>query len=227
LNFTAVAPVKAIPVIVTLKPTPVAVGEKPVMKGCGIAVKVALLTLVPPPVVTLIAPEAAPLGTVAVIRVPELTVKEALAPLIVTEVAPVKALPVIITLAPTAPMAGEKLVIEGGGTTVKLVALVPVPPAVVTLSVPEVAPLGTVAVIWVPESTVNEALVPLNFTDVAPVKAAPVIVTLKPTPIPVGEKLVIEGAGITVKLVALVAVPPGVVTLSAPEVAPLGTLAMI
>ena len=70
-------------------------------------------------------------------------------------------------------------------------------------------------------------MVPLNFTAVAPVKAVPVIVTLAPTAPLVGEKLVIEGAGITVKLLALVAVPPAVVTLMVPVVAPLGTVAVI
>ena len=64
-----------------------------------------------------------------------------------TAVAPVNAVPVIVTLAPIAPLLGEKLVMAGGGITVKLLALVAVPPAVVTLMVPVVAPLGTVAVI--------------------------------------------------------------------------------
>jgi hypothetical protein len=41
----------------------------------------------------------------------------------------------------------------------------------------------------------------------------------------VGEKLVIEGALTTVKLFALVALPPGVVTLTGPVVAPAGTVA--
>jgi hypothetical protein len=72
---------------------------------------------------------------------------------------------------------------------------------------------------------VNEAKVPLNATDVAPVKLAPVIVTAVPTGPLVGEKLVIHGP--TVKLVALVAVPAGVVTLIGPVVAPEGTVAVI
>ena len=59
----------------------------------------------------------------------------------------------------------------------------------------------------------------------APVKFVPLIVTLVPTGPLVGAKLVIVGAGMTVKLVALVAVPPGVVTLTGPVVAPVGTLA--
>jgi hypothetical protein len=111
--------------------------------------------------------------------------------------------------------------------TVKLVALVAVPPAVVTLMVPVVAPLGTVAVICVDEFTVKVALVPLNFVAVAPERFAPVITTLWPTAPLVGEKLVIDGAGTTVKLLALVALPPAVVTLIVPVVAPLGTVAVI
>ena len=77
------------------------------------------------------------------------------------------------------------------------------------------------------EFTVNVAVVPLNFTAVAPVKAVPVIVTLAPTTPLVGEKLVTVGDDTTVKLLALVAVPPGVVTLIVPFVAPLGTVAVI
>ena len=61
---------------------------------------------------------------------------------------------------------------------------------------------------------------PLNVTVVAPVKLAPLIVTLVPITPLVGVKLVIRGA--TVKLVALVAVPPGVVTAIGPVVAVAG-----
>src|SRR2546427_1297722 len=108
--------------------------------------------------------------------------------------------------------------------TVKLEALVAVPPGVVTLIVPVVAPVGTVAVICVAELTVNVAVVPLNFTAVAPVNAVPVIVTLAPIAPLVGEKLVMEGGGMTVKGLALGPVPPAGVTLMVPVVAPLGTV---
>ena len=67
------------------------------------------------------------------------------------------------------------------------------------------------------------ALTPLKRTDVAPVNVVPLIVTLLPTRPLVGVKFVIFGA--TVKLAALVAVPPGVVTLSGPVVAAAGTVA--
>src|SRR5437879_9640060 len=113
--------------------------------------------------------------------------------------------------------------------TVKLLALVAVPPGVVTLSGPVVAPLGTVAEIEVEEVAVKLALVPLKVTAVAPVKFVPVIVTGVPTGPLVGTKLVIVGGltTVTVKLVALVAVPPGVVTLSGTDVDPTGTVAEI
>ena len=75
----------------------------------------------------------------------EVTEKPAAVPLNLTAVAPVKFVPLIVTLAPTAPLAGVKLVIVGGLTTVKLLALVAVPADVVTLSEPVVAPAGTVA----------------------------------------------------------------------------------
>ena len=99
------------------------------------------------------------------------------------------------------------------------------PSGVVTLSGPVVAPFGTVAWITIGVVTVKLALTPLNVTAVAPVKFVPLSVTLLPTGPLVGVKLVIVGAGITVKLVVLVAVPPGVVTCSGPVVAPAGTVA--
>src|SRR5437667_2724707 len=159
--------------------------------------------------------------------VAELTAKLALVPLKRTAVAPVKVVPLIVTLVPTGPLVGVKLVIVGAlAVTVKLLALVAVPPGVVTLSGPLVAPLGTVAAIEVDEFSEKLALAPLNVTAVAPVKVVPLIVTLVPTGPPVGVKLVIVGAlAVTVKLLALVAVPPEVLTLSGPLVAPLGTVA--
>jgi len=69
------------------------------------------------------------------------------------------------------------------------------------------------------------ALTPLNATAVAPVKFVPVIVTPVPTGPLVGVKPAIVGGLPTVKLVVLIAVPPGVVTLTGPVVAPVGTVA--
>ena len=151
--------------------------------------------------------------------------KAALTPLNITDVAPLKFVPFMATLVPSGPLVGVKLVIAGALTTVKLFALVAVPPGVVTLSGPVVAPAGTVARIEVAEFTVKAALTPLNITDVAPLKFVPLMVTLVPGVPLEGVKLVIAGGLTTVKLLVLVAVPPGVVTLSGPVVAPAGTVA--
>jgi hypothetical protein len=108
-------------------------------------VKLLALVAVPSGVVTLIGPLVAPLGTVACIVVAELTEKLALVPLNVTAVAPVKFVPLIVTLVPAGPLVGVKLVITGGlAVTVNELALVAVPPEVVTLIGPLVAPGGTV-----------------------------------------------------------------------------------
>src|SRR5439155_12941122 len=173
LNVTAVAPVKAVPWIVTLAPTEPLVGLKFVIVGAGITVKALALVAVPPGVVTLMGPVVAPAGTVAAIEVGEVTVKlTALVPLNFTAVVPVKAVPLIVTVLPTGPLVGVKLVIVGGlAVAVNDLLLVAVPPGVVTLIWPVVAPLGTVAAIEVAEVTVKlTALVPLNVTAVAPVK---------------------------------------------------------
>ena len=151
--------------------------------------------------------------------------KLALVPLNRTALAPLKLVPLIVTVAPTPPLVGEKLLIVGAGMTVKVLPLLAVPPAVVTLIGPVEAPAGTVAVIVVAEFTVNVALVPLNSTALAPVKLVPLMVTLVPTgPLP-GVKLEIVGGLTTVKLPALFAVPPAVVTLIGPLEAPAGTVA--
>ena len=69
-------------------------------------------------------------------------------PLKESAVAPVKFVPVMVTLVPEAPLVGVKLEIVGAGTlTVKFPDEVTVPPAVVNDIFPEVAPEGTAAVI--------------------------------------------------------------------------------
>jgi hypothetical protein len=197
----------------------------------------AVLVPVPIGVVTVILPVTAPAGTTAVILVDELTTKVAETPPNLTEVVPVKFVPLIVTEVPTGPDIGENDEIVGlAVVTVNLWALVAVPPGVVTEILPVVAPEGTTAVIFVAELTVNDvALTPLNFTDVVvnpvPLKFVPLIVTVVPTGPLVGENEEIVGAGavveVTVKTEELVAVPSGVVTLIGPVVAPAGTGAVI
>ena len=78
--------------------------------------------------------------------------------------------------------------------TVK-VAEVAVPPGVVTVMEPVVAPAGTLVEIVVPFVTVNAALVPWNFTEPALRKFVPVIVTGVLTTPAVGLSEVMVGAG--------------------------------
>src|SRR2546425_11220678 len=99
----------------------------------------------------------------------------------------------------------------GGTVTVKLLALVAVPPGVVTLIDPVVAPLGTLVVIWVSVTPLKAAAVPLKVTAVAPLKWLPLIVTVVPTGPLVGLKeLIVGGGAVTVMLP-----PRGVVALLA------------
>jgi hypothetical protein len=200
-------------------------------RGCffGETVKVPELVAVPLGVVTVIFPVVAPEGTVAVILLAELMVNVALVPLNFTKVAPVKFVPLIVTEVPTGPLVGLNPEIVGPPVTVNVAELVSVPPGVVTLIFPVVAPEGTFAVILLAELTVNVALVPLNFTKVAPVKFVPLIVTEVPTGPLFGLNPVIFGAGeeVTVNVPALVSLPPGAVTLIFPVVAPEGTVAVI
>src|SRR5438309_8576365 len=196
LKVTAVAPLKLVPLIVTTVPTAPLVGVKLVIVGAlAVTVKLLLLVAVPPGVVTPIGPLVAPLGTVAVIEVAELTLKAALTPLKATALAPVKLVPLMLTLVPTGPLAGVKLLIVGAlAVTVKLLLLVAVPPGVVTLIGPLVAPLGTVAVIEVAGLTVKAALTPLKATALAPVKLVPLMLTLVPTgPLPGVKPLIVGG----------------------------------
>ena len=114
LNFTLVAPVKSVPVIVTLAPTNPLVGEKLVIVGTATAnVKLLAETAVPCGVTMEIFPVTAPLGTTAVTVVALTAINAAAAPPIVTEVAPLKFVPVIVTELPTAPLVGLKLVMLG------------------------------------------------------------------------------------------------------------------
>jgi hypothetical protein len=121
LNFTAVAPVKFVPLICTPVPTGPAAGVKLVMVGglggVAVTVKAPGLVAVPAAVVTLTDPVVAPPGTVAWMVVSEVTEKAAFVPLKVTAVAPVKFVPAIVTLVPTGPLVGVKLEMVGTGVT--------------------------------------------------------------------------------------------------------------
>jgi hypothetical protein len=88
---------------------------------------------------------------------------------------------------------------------------------------PVVAPAGTVAVIWMEALTVKVAARPLNWTDEAPWKFAPVMTMVAPATPDEGLKEVIAG-DVTSKRLALVKVVAGATTATGPVVAPEGTV---
>jgi hypothetical protein len=131
--------------MVTVVPAGPEVGVKLDIEGGFTTAKLLALVAVPAGVLTLIGPLAAPGGTVACIAVLDVILKLAATPLKVTAVAPVKLVPLMVTVVPAGPEPGEKLVMAGGLTTAKLLALDAVPPAALTLMSPVVADDGTVA----------------------------------------------------------------------------------
>jgi hypothetical protein len=206
-KLTAVAPVKLVPLMVTVAPT--AAGfVNAVMVGAELT-ELAVKVNVPPGVVTDTLPEA-PVGTTASICVGLTTVKEVAAmPPKLTAVAPVKLVPVIVTVAPAAATAGAMAEMVGANIT-KPGALA-VPKGVVTDTLPDEPVLLTTACMLVELVTTNEAAaVPPKLTAVAPVKLVPVMVIVAPTTEEVGVKVVMVGPAIVNP--ANVAVPPGVVT---------------
>ena len=83
----------------------------------------------------------------------------------------------------------------------KLARLATAPPGVTTWRSPFMAPAGTMAVIWVSESTVKLAFSPHEkTTSVAPARLSPVMVTAAPTGPLVGEKLRNSGRQISIGL---------------------------
>src|ERR1051326_677460 len=181
---------KLSPSIVTVVPTGPAFGANVVMTG-GYANTDALEPV--PRGVTIEMGPFVDVGAMAVMDESRLTVNVvAFTPLKLTAVAPVKCTPVMVTDVPEFPLTGVNDVMLAVAATMNGL-VVPVPPGVVTLIGPEVAPFGTVVLIVVSFTTVNVADVPLNETPVAPVKRTPVIVTALPVPPEPGDTLAIDG----------------------------------
>jgi hypothetical protein len=115
---------------------------------------------------------------------------------------------------------------------VNVAGLTPVPLGVVTLNLPVVAPVGTVIFILVAVSLIIGALTPWMVTDVAPSRAAPLMVTVSPTAPDGGLMLVIAGAGTVTRPMELselvnqsapsgpVVIPPGMLVTATVENAP-------
>jgi hypothetical protein len=201
LNLSVLVPwaePKFVPVIVTEAPTAPDVGDRLVIFGVGTTVKLSPLLFTPLAKTTMF-PVVAPVGTGTLILVAVQLVGVPAVPLNLTVLLPwvdPKFVPVTVTGAPTAPEVGERLVMLGAETTVKLLPLLAVPETVTT-TFPVVAPVGTLATMLVALQLVAVTAVVLNFRVLVPCvepKFVPVIVTEAPTAPVVGERLVILGA---------------------------------
>ena len=128
--------------------------------------------------------------------------------------------PLIVTQVPATPPEGEKPLMVGAllPVTVKLEELVAARRGVVSVILPVVAPVGTVAVTLPSFTKAKDAEVPLNRTPLTAVKWFPLIVTVEPIGPFDGEELLIVGVllPVTVKSDVLVAVPAAVVSLDPP-----------
>ena len=142
-KLIAVAPLKFVPVIFTIVPDPPVVGVNPVTMGAGINVNPACDAF-PKGVVTFMLPDA-PGPTTAVMVVALTTVKEVAAtPPKLTAEAPVKLVPVIVTVLAAPALVGVKSVIAGGAANTNP-DLEPEPNGVVTTTSPD-APDPTVTI---------------------------------------------------------------------------------
>src|SRR5580765_2608556 len=148
LNVTVLVPLvdpKFDPAIVTEVPTGPLAGVRLVTAG-AVPVTVNVFALLKPPTVTTTFPVVAPTGTGATMLVADQLVGAAVAPLNVTVLAPwvdPKFDPAIVTVVPTAPLAGERLVMLGAAALVivNAMALLAMPPTVTT-KFPVAAPAG-------------------------------------------------------------------------------------
>jgi hypothetical protein len=197
------------------------------MVGVGRTVKLEELSTVTPLVVTDIFPVDVPEGTIAVMAeaVDDNTVAET--PLKDTSGEALKLLPLMVMVAPSAPLEGVKPEIAGVGNTRKLDPLLIVIPFTLIEIGPVFAPTGTVVAILdvVPEVTV--AVVPLKVTPCMVLKFVPEMVTAVLTAPLMGLNPVMVGVGNTVKIDPEVMVTPFTVMDIAPVVAPAGTAVVI
>ena len=109
--------------------------------------------------------------------------------------------------------------------TVKLVAVIAVPPGVVTEIFAVTAPVGTVVVTCVSEFTVNVAATVPNFTALACERLVPVITTEVPTEPLVGENFLM--VGVTLNFCGVTKFPAGITTVTLPVVAPVAGTAVM
>lgn len=152
---------------VTAVPTYPDVTESPVIVGAGRTVKLDPLLFTPLAKTTTF-PVVVPLGAVTTMLVAlQLVTTAGLLPLNSTVPDPwvePKPVPLIVTEAPCAAAAGDRLVMLGVETTVKVDPLLFTPLAITT-TFPVVAPLGTVTFMVVALQLVTVAVVPLKVIE--------------------------------------------------------------
>jgi hypothetical protein len=197
---------KFVPWMITVVPTVPEAGERVVMAG-SFTVK-GLPGEVPTTLVTstATAPVVVPAGTVQVTLVSDHVVTVAFVPL--KDTVPwekPKFVPWMITVVPTVPEAGERVVMAGSFTVKGLPTEVPT--TLVTTTAPVVAPSGTVQVMAVFDHEVAVAAVPLKDTVDAPwgtSKPVPWMITVVPTVPEAGVRVVMAGGGLRVKVTVTV-----------------------
>src|ERR1700731_3771658 len=137
--------------------------------------------------------------------------------------------PFTVICVPTIPLAGEILVICGGGTVKLMLVLLETPPEITTTE-PEMAVVGTVATIWLSNQLTIFAARLENVTElplpcVAP-KPLPLICTWVPTGALDGESELTIGFGM-LKTTSTLLPPAKLLTVTGPVVAVPGTVATI
>ena len=218
------------PVTVTEVPTGPRFGETFVMVGTELTVNVGAL-LARPPTVTTTRPVEAPEGTGALMDVFVHVDGVAVMPLKVRELLPwvvPKLLPLIVTVVPTGPRVGDKLVMLGAEFTVNVTALLAIPPTV-TITGPVVPAAGIGTTICDAVQFCTTPAVPLKVTLLVPCaspKFVPAMVTGVPVPPEVGDKEAMLGVGKAVNVTPLLATPLAFTT-TGPVSAPAGTKATI
>lgn len=233
LKVTVLVPcvaAKPAPLMVTEVPTGPDVGERALMLGFVTVNRNPLLAC--PPTVTTMFPVVAPAGTGTTIEVALQFMGAAVTPLNVMELVPwvaPKFVPVTLADVPIAPAAGMTLAMCGCVITVNSIPLL-LSPFTVTTTNPDVAPTGTETAMLVALQLVGVAGTPLKAIVLDPCvapKLEPLTVIAVPTAPEAGDSPVMIGLGITVKLTPLLPTPPAAVTTTLPDVAAVGTVAVI
>lgn len=188
---------KFVPVMVTVVPTGPEVGVNEVIVGAGVVtVKLLVLVAVLPATVTEIVPVVAPMGTVVAIEVAVLAVTTAVVPLNLTVLLAgvvLKFVPVMVSVVPTKPEAGVKLVMMGRvpAVTMKTGPLVMTTHPMVNRTLYAPFPIeGTVAEMVVVVTAETGTSVDENFTTLSArigLKSVPVMVIEVPVGPDVGE----------------------------------------